>query len=160
QMPPSGPLTAEQIDLVKAWIDQGAEWPDALSGEKDSKPPDSVVVKMSTFLRNGDHQNFVRTLEQNPNSVNSKSTGGWTPLMYAALYGDGVAIRLLIDKGASVNSQNHAGGTALMSATEDAEKTKALLDHGANPNVRSGEGRTALLIAAGQTGSYPVVKLL
>lgn len=160
QMPPSGPLAAEQINIIKAWIDQGADWPDALSGEKDSKPADSVVVNMATFLRNGDRQNFLRTLEANPNSVNSKATGAWTPLMYAALYGDAAAVRLLIDKGASVNAQNHAGGTALLYSTEDAEKTKALLDHGANPNLRSGEGRTALLIAAGQTGSYPVVKIL
>ena len=52
------------------------------------------------------------------------------------------------------------GGTALMYAIEDEEKTRLLLDHGADPNLRSGEGRTALLIAVGRAGSYPVVKLL
>ena len=33
-MPPEGegpPLTAEQLGLVRAWIDQGAKWPDAAS---------------------------------------------------------------------------------------------------------------------------------
>jgi hypothetical protein len=30
-MPPTGPLSPEQISLVKAWIDQGAEWPDDLA---------------------------------------------------------------------------------------------------------------------------------
>src|SRR5262249_39634914 len=28
QMPPTGAMSAEQIALVKSWIDQGAEWPD------------------------------------------------------------------------------------------------------------------------------------
>jgi cytochrome c len=30
QMPPTGPLRPEQIATLRAWIDQGAEWPDAL----------------------------------------------------------------------------------------------------------------------------------
>jgi mono/diheme cytochrome c family protein len=32
QMPPDGPLNAEQIGIIKRWIDQGADWTDALSG--------------------------------------------------------------------------------------------------------------------------------
>src|SRR5262249_21501229 len=31
QMPPTGPLDSDQIRIVKAWIDQGAEWPDDVS---------------------------------------------------------------------------------------------------------------------------------
>src|SRR5688572_11565410 len=30
QMPPTGPLTAREVEILTAWIDQGAEWPDAL----------------------------------------------------------------------------------------------------------------------------------
>src|SRR5262245_4877735 len=34
-MPPKGePLTPEQIALVRAWIDEGASWPDEKKGEK------------------------------------------------------------------------------------------------------------------------------
>src|SRR5580704_9129966 len=29
QMPPTGALRPEQIAMIKQWIDQGAEWPDA-----------------------------------------------------------------------------------------------------------------------------------
>ena len=30
-MPPDGePLTKEQIGLIRAWIDQGAKWPDGI----------------------------------------------------------------------------------------------------------------------------------
>src|SRR5207302_4325272 len=33
QMPPDGPLNLEEINIIKAWIDQGAKWPDDLAGE-------------------------------------------------------------------------------------------------------------------------------
>jgi cytochrome c553 len=35
RMPPSGaPLSKQQLDTVKAWLDQGAHWPDALAGRE------------------------------------------------------------------------------------------------------------------------------
>ncbi|MGH9719153.1 MAG: ankyrin repeat domain-containing protein [Bryobacteraceae bacterium] len=160
QMPPAGPLRPEQINIIKAWIDQGADWPDALSGDRDAAPADPAVMKMMNSLRNGNRPEFKRTLLENPESVNAKGQGGWTPIMYAALYGDSEEVRLLLDKGANPNAQNDDGGTALMYAVEDGEKTRLLLNRGANPNLRSGEGRTALLIAAGWAGSFPAVKLL
>ena len=160
RMPPQGPLSVEQIGIVKIWIDQGADWPDALSGDVVVSPPDPAVVRMMHALRDGDRQQFARTLREAPASVNATGHGGWTPLMYAALYGDAETIRLLLAARANPNTANQSGGTALMYALDDAEKTRVLLDAGADPNNRSGEGRTALLIAAGRTGSYPVVKLL
>jgi ankyrin repeat protein len=80
--------------------------------------------------------------------------------MYAALYGNVESCRLLLDRGATVNAKNDAGGTALMYAVDDGAKTKLLLNRGADPNLRSGEGRTALMIAVANAGSFPVVKLL
>ena len=35
QMPPTGPLKPEQIDTIKHWIEQGADWPDALANEAE-----------------------------------------------------------------------------------------------------------------------------
>jgi len=160
QMPPAGPLRPEQINVIKDWIDQGADWPDEFSGDKDTAPANPTVVKMMNALRNGNRQEFNRALRANPEAVNAKGPSGWTPIMYAALYGDAEHVRLLLDKGANPNAQNDGGGTALMYAIDDAEKMRLLLDHGANPNLRSGEGRTALLIAVGRAGSNPQVKLL
>src|SRR5436190_22914420 len=41
QMPPTGKLNPEQITIIRAWIDQGAEWPDAAAGEAPPTPPDA-----------------------------------------------------------------------------------------------------------------------
>src|SRR6185503_15484398 len=109
QMPPGAPLPPEKIAVIKSWIDQGAEWPDALSGDRDTKPPDPVVLKMMTALRNGNRAEFHRALSGNPDSANAKGQSGWTPLMYAALYGDDVAIGMLLEKGANPNAQNDDG---------------------------------------------------
>ena len=160
QMPPDAPLRQEQIDVIRSWIDQGAEWPDALSGETVTSQPDPVVVRMTHALRNGNRQEFNRALRENPTSVNGKGPGGWTPIMLAALYGDVEDVRHLLAQSADPNAQNDGGGTALMYAVEDVEKTRLLLDRGADANARSGEGRTPLLIAVGRSGSNAVVTLL
>src|SRR6185503_4128871 len=39
QMPLTGPLNQQQIEIIKAWIDQGADWPDDLSGETPAPAP-------------------------------------------------------------------------------------------------------------------------
>jgi ankyrin repeat protein len=109
---------------------------------------------------NGQHKEFERLLSGRPETVNAKGERGWTPLMYAALYGDEETVRYLLGKSANPNAQNDDGGTALMYAADDEAKTRVLLEGGADPNLRSGEGKTALLVAAGQSGAYPVVKLL
>ena len=88
QMPPAGPLPEPKIKLIQAWIDQGAVWPDELSGDRSSTPPDATVEKMRTALREGKPAEFQRLVKANPKSVNAKGQDGWTPLMYAALYGN------------------------------------------------------------------------
>ena len=66
QMPPDGPLRPEQISVIKTWIDQGAEWPDSLSGDTVPSQPDPAVVRMMQALRNGNRQEFNRALRENP----------------------------------------------------------------------------------------------
>jgi cytochrome c/ankyrin repeat protein len=110
QMPPQGPLSQGQITVIKTWIDQGAEWPDALSGETVTSEPDRAVVAMMHALRSGNRQEFNHALRSNPKSVNGRGEAGWTPLMYAALYGDADVVRLLLAQGANPNTQNDGGG--------------------------------------------------
>ena len=160
QMPPTGPLSPEQIALVKSWIDEGAEWPDALSGERSATAPDPISEKIGTALRNGQPQALRRIIRGNPQAVNAQGRGGWTPLMYAALYGNVQDLRLLVERGARFNERNDDGATALMYAVDDPVKSRLLLEKGADPSLRSGQGRTALLIAAGLSGTEESVKLL
>jgi ankyrin repeat protein len=160
QMPPTGALSQEQINTIKAWIDQGAEWPDDASGEKASTPPDPAAARMMQALRTGDRQTFEKILREGAGAAKRKGPGGSTPLMYAVLYGDARSVRLLLENGADPNVKSGVGATALMWSVEDLEKTRLLIEHGADPNARSDDGLTPLIIAANWFGSSPVLKLL
>jgi ankyrin repeat protein len=160
QMPPTGPLEPEQINIIKAWIDQGARWPDELAGEMPSTPPDPKAARMMEALRGGDQQAFRKMLGDEPGVARLKGPGGATPLMYAALYGDADSVELVLERGVDPNVRNEAGATALMWAVDDPEKTRLLLQSGADVNARSEDGRTPLSIAAGRYGSSAVVELM
>jgi len=86
--------------------------------------------------------------------------GGMTPLMHAAVSGSREAMAMLLDKGASVNSANGAGVTALMMSVTDIDKVNLLLAKGADVNAVTKRGRSALLLAAMSDGSAPLVRLL
>src|SRR5207244_8882801 len=149
QMPPTGALRAEEIATIKAWIDQGAEWPDELAGETPPAPANPKAARLIEALRAGNRAAFA-SLAAERNVGSRRGPGGATPLMAAVLYGDVAAMRTLIDGGADPNVANDAGATALMWAANDVEKTRWLLDRGAKVDAKSDDGRTALLIAAGQ----------
>lgn len=160
RMPPTGPLSEDKISIIKAWIDQGAKWPDELSGETPPPPPDSGATALMKALRFGGSAAFQKNLNDDPKAANRKGPGGSTPLMYAALYGDSDSVRRLLAAGADPNLKNDAGATALMWAVGDLEKTRLLVDHGADVNARSDNGRTPLMIAASHHGSTPILQLL
>ena len=161
QMPPTGALPDDRVRIIKAWIDQGADWPDELAGNAPLPPrPDADAALLMEALRGGDRQAVKRILSQHPNVAALKGHGGSTPLMYATLYGTAEDVGVLLNRGADPNAKNDAGATALMWALDDIEKTRLLLAHGADPNARSEAGRTPLGIAAGRYGSSAVVALL
>ena len=54
QMPPTGALKPEQIDTIKRWIEQGADWPDALANEAELPPVNPKAVAMVDALHEGD----------------------------------------------------------------------------------------------------------
>lgn len=160
QMPPTGALKPEQIAIIKAWIEQGAEWPDALSKEAERLPLDPKAVAAVETLRSGDEKGFLKALAAEARLVNARGPEGSTPFMYAALYGDAAILEQLLETGANPNVKNDAGATALMWAATNLEKTRVLLAHGAEVNAISDDLRTPLMIAAGMPRGTAIVKLL
>jgi len=159
-MPPTGELRPEQIATIKNWIDQGAEWPNALANEADLPKPNPKAVAMVDALHKDDLSSFLKTADSDPSLLNARGPEGSTPLMYAVLYSDATTVARLLKQGADPNKHNDANATALMWAANDLEKTRLLLDHGAEVNVKSDDIRTPLMIAARHPGGAPVVKLL
>jgi ankyrin repeat protein len=160
QMPLTGALAPAQIKTIKEWIDQGAVWPDEVSGETAPVPADPDATRLIDALRLGDLQTFRAALKSRPASASARGAGGITPLMAATLYGDLDSVRSLLERGADPNAKNEAGATALMWAVPSLPKTQALIERGANVNARSDDGRTPLMIAAGLRGGIQVVELL
>ena len=160
RMPPTGPLPAAEIAIIKAWIDQGVEWPDELAGIPPSPPVDPAAERLTALIRDGDRGAVDAFLQANPGSVRARASGGTTPLMAAALYGDADLMKRLMAMGADPHASNVAGATALMWALPDTAKMRLLIEADVNVDARSDERRTALVIAAGIVRSAPAVQLL
>ena len=160
QMPPDGDLPAQQVAIIKAWIDQGAKWPDALAGDTPAPRPNPAATNLMAALRAGDRARFRSLLAATPDAIHKKGPGGATPLMQAVLYGDAEDVRLLLERGADPNARDEAGATALMWAVNDLEKTRLLVERGADVKARSTLGRSPLMIASLLRGATPVVQLL
>jgi cytochrome c551/c552 len=160
QMPPAGPMGAHDIDTIKQWIDEGAEWPDDVSGDAPVMVADPDAVRLSAAIRDGDRSAIDERLRATPRAATARSAHGTTLLMTAALYGDAALVQTLLAAGADPNAANSAGATALMWAAPDREKLRLLLDAGADVNARSEDRRSALVVASGIVGAAPAVKLL
>ena len=86
-------MTAAEIDVIKRWIDQGAEWPDSASGETPAAPLDELAVRAFDALRTGHRPAFLDAVRGNADLSRMRGPGGATPLMMAALYGDAALVR-------------------------------------------------------------------
>ena len=160
QMPPAGPLSAAQIEIVRQWIDEGALWPDAMSGETPSPPIDADAVRLMTLIRADDRRATDDFVGTHPRAAGARGAVGETPLMTAALYGDAALVTRLLAAGADPNATNTAGATALMWAAPDAAKMQALLDAGADVNAHSDDRRSPLVITTNIVGAAPALRLL
>src|SRR4051794_37877209 len=57
-MPPTGRLEPAQIETVRRWIDEGAEWPDAAAGDETPTTPDPRAARLMEVIRLGDRARF------------------------------------------------------------------------------------------------------
>ncbi|MEO6235878.1 MAG: ankyrin repeat domain-containing protein [Vicinamibacterales bacterium] len=154
------PLAAPQISTIQRWLDEGAEWPDAASGDVPVAAVDPAAMSAFAKLRAGDRAGFVDAVRGAPGLATRRGPGGATPLMAAALYGDAALVTVVLDAGGKPNDANDAGVTPLMWAVSDLEKARVLVGAGADVMARSLDGRTPILAAAGIRGNRDVVALL
>jgi ankyrin repeat protein/ABC-type molybdate transport system substrate-binding protein len=158
QMPPTGALAPEQIERIRAWIDAGAEWPDALANETERPAADPAAVRLVDAIRRGSSSMAHAPMEARV--LNARAEGGTTPVMAAALYGNAALLESLLDAGGDPDARNDVGATPLMWALDDLAKVRVLVERGADVDAASDFGRTPLALAASQFGGLPVVKLL
>lgn len=92
--------------------------------------------------------------------VNAKSKDGTTPLYRAAAFGALPTVKLLVDKGATVDMKAWRGETALLAVGgQHTDVAEYLISKGADVDVRGNNGKTALHDAA-QGGATELAKLL
>ncbi|HEY8188305.1 MAG TPA: ankyrin repeat domain-containing protein, partial [Pyrinomonadaceae bacterium] len=158
QMPPTGPLSDEEIGLLRAWIDQGAEFRTDIITEAPRQPVNPNVAALIAAVRTGNRSEIERQIS--PEAVQGKDDGGSTPLHHAAGYGPLANLELLLTKGADVNAKNRRASTPLHWAIHDEAKVRLLLSKGADVNTKQAQGRTPLFLAAMLGNSVPTIRLL
>ncbi len=161
QMPPTGPLAAEDIGVLRAWIDQGAEWGEIeLRPREPSKPLDPRLKALIAAVRGQKSAAAKKLLRDDPELVNRRDHSDSTPLHHAAGFGDIETMKLLLANGADVNAKNRLDGTPLHWAARSAEKTRLLLERGAEINSRTHDGSTPLYLASRRRDSHSALRLL
>ena len=146
--PRPGPLSNDEIGLLRAWIDQGAEFRTDIVAEAPRRPVDPKVTALIAAVRAGNRLQIERQIAASPEVVKGTDAAGSTALHHAAGYGPIDNLQLLIDKGADVNAKNRRRSTPLHWAIHDEAKVRLLLSKGANVNAKQAQGRTPLYLAA------------
>lgn len=160
QMPPDGALSDAEIGLLRAWIDQGAEFRTDIVAEAPRKPVGPKLTALVAAVRAGRRGEIEQRLVASPEVIKGIDAGGSTALHHAAGFGPLGNLQLLINKGADVNAKNRRGSTPLHWAIHDEAKVRLLLTEGANVNARQAQGRTPLYLAAMLGDSVPTIRLL
>lgn len=160
QMPPAGALLPDEISVLRAWIDQGAEFRNDVAEEAPPKPLDPILATMIAAARTGSRAVMESVLAARRDLLNVKDPGGSTLLHHAAAFGTLETMTYLLETGADLTAKNRRGSTALHWAIHDEAKVRLLLDRGAAVNARQVEGRTPVYQAASLGNPAAIVKLL
>jgi NAD(P)-dependent dehydrogenase (short-subunit alcohol dehydrogenase family) len=106
----------------------------------------SVSVGLHQAAFQGNLEAVRQHIEAGENLNEREPSGGSSPLIVAATFGQTEVAKALIGAGADLNQQNNDGSTALFSAAFlcHTEIVAALLDAGADKSIRNNAGSTAL----------------
>lgn len=160
QMPPSGALAAEDINTLRAWIDQGAEFRNDVPDDAPPRPLDPKIAGLVTAVRSKSRATVERLIGDDFALIQLRDAAGSTLLHHAAGFGALDMMALLLDRGADVNAKNRRGSTPLHWAVHDQAKVRLLLSRGATVNSKQNEGRTPLFLAASLANSIDTIRLL
>ena len=160
QMPPTGPLSDDEIGILRAWIDQGTDFRTEIRPEAPPAPVDPKVAAVIAAVRSRDRATLETLIAADPALVTSKDAAGSTPLHHAAGFGTLDSLTLLIDKGADVNAKNRRGSTPLFWALHDEAKVRLLVSRGAAVKIKQVEGRTPVYQASLLGNGLSVLRLL
>jgi ankyrin repeat protein/mono/diheme cytochrome c family protein len=159
QMPPSGALSPEEIGILRAWIDQGAEFRTEIA-ERPVPPVDPRFAAAVLAVRSPARSAADTVVERDAALVTGVDQSGNTLLHHAAGFGALETMKRLIDAGADVNARNRFRSTPLHWAVHDSAKVAWLLSRGADVNAKQIEGRTPLFLAASMGSPQPTVTML
>ncbi|MFQ5673357.1 MAG: ankyrin repeat domain-containing protein [Nitrospinales bacterium] len=143
----------KKFDMVRYLVEQGADVRIKPRHENEQ----SLLVQAIQNQR----EDLARLLVEKGADIHYRNRGGWTALMYAAVWGEREIVRLLLDRGADINLQNNNGNTALFEAIKHkntAETVKLLLARGAK--TRIGKKRRSALKLAESYGDPEIIRLL
>ncbi len=161
QMPPTGPLSPDDIGVLRAWIDQGADMPgranEAAAVVRTTEP--RIQALIDTIHRRAT-AGVRKAVLADPSLARAADANGSSMLMHATYAGTLDTMRALIEAGADVRARNDRRATALHWAATDAAKLRLLLSHGADINASTVEGRTVLHTAALQPAGEALVRSL
>src|SRR4029453_12615960 len=98
-MPPTGPLSTEEIGILRAWIDQGADFRNQVEENAPVKPVDPKVTALISAVRSDDLRAVEKLLAADPALIHGRDRSGATPLHHAAGFGSLPIMALLLAKG-------------------------------------------------------------
>jgi ankyrin repeat protein len=129
------------VDVVQVLVDRGAD----VNYKTQANGQSALMWAISEK-----HSSVARRLVERGADIQARSTGGYSPLLFAARAGDLESARMLVAAGADVNDKSTDQTSALVIAVVRGHTALAihLLEHGADANA-SATGYTALHWASG-----------